>query len=94
MARPQVADGGHSLQFWRVAANIRISSRGQPTTGDPQFGGWAWGQQLLTVKKRLVTKGHKKPRIWTDSLDKRPKRKKMDMRFLPGMLEACTGQVR
>jgi hypothetical protein len=22
MARPQVADGGHSLQFWRVAANI------------------------------------------------------------------------
>jgi hypothetical protein len=24
---------------------------------------------------------HKKPRTWTDSLDKRPKRKKMDMRF-------------
>jgi hypothetical protein len=23
----------------------------------------------------------KKPRIWTDYLDKRPKRKKMDMRF-------------
>jgi hypothetical protein len=22
MARPQVADGGDSLQFWRVAANI------------------------------------------------------------------------
>jgi hypothetical protein len=22
MARPQVADGGNSLQFWRVAANI------------------------------------------------------------------------
>jgi hypothetical protein len=22
MARPQVADGGHSLQFWRVAVNI------------------------------------------------------------------------
>jgi hypothetical protein len=22
MARPQVADGGYSLQFWRVAANI------------------------------------------------------------------------
>jgi hypothetical protein len=22
MARPQVADGGHVLQFWRAAANI------------------------------------------------------------------------
>jgi hypothetical protein len=26
-------------------------------------------------------KDHKKPRTWTDSLDKRSKRKKMDMRF-------------
>jgi hypothetical protein len=29
----------------------------------------------------LVTKDHNKPRIWTDSLDKRRKRKKIDMRF-------------
>jgi hypothetical protein len=32
-------------------------------------------------KNKLVTKDHKKPLTWTDSLDKRPKQKKMDMRF-------------
>jgi hypothetical protein len=42
------------------------------------LGGWAWGQQL-TVKNYLVTKIHKKPRTWTDSLDNRPKQRKMDM---------------
>jgi hypothetical protein len=34
--------------------------------------------KLLTVKNKLVTKILKKPRTWTDSLDKQPKRKKMD----------------
>jgi hypothetical protein len=37
--------------------------------------------KVLTVKNKLVTKDHKKPRTWTDYLDKRPKRKKMDMTF-------------
>jgi hypothetical protein len=46
-----------------------------------QLGGWAWGQQLLTIKNKLVMKPNMKPRNWTDSLDKRPKQKKMDMRF-------------
>jgi hypothetical protein len=32
-------------------------------------------------KNKLVTKILKRPRTWMDSLDKRPKRKKMDMRF-------------
>jgi hypothetical protein len=32
-------------------------------------------------RKKVVTKDHKKPRTWTDSLDKRTKRKKMDMGF-------------
>jgi hypothetical protein len=27
-----------------------------------QIEGWAWGLQLLTVKTKLVTKIHKKPR--------------------------------
>jgi hypothetical protein len=31
-------------------------------------------------KNRLVTKILKKPQTWTDSLDKRPKQKKMDLR--------------
>jgi hypothetical protein len=46
-----------------------------------QLGGWAWGQQLLTIKNKLVMNILKKPWTWTDSLDKRPKLKKMDMRF-------------
>jgi hypothetical protein len=46
-----------------------------------QLGSWAWGLQLLIVENKLVTKDHKKPQNWTDSLDKRPKRKKMDIRF-------------
>jgi hypothetical protein len=32
-------------------------------------------------KNKLVMKDHRRPRTWTDSLDKRPKRKKMDMGF-------------
>jgi hypothetical protein len=38
-------------------------------------------QQPFTVKNKFVTKNFMKPRTWTDSLDKRPKREKMDMRF-------------
>jgi hypothetical protein len=33
------------------------------------------------VKNKLVTKPNMKPWNWMDSLDKRPKRKRMDMRF-------------
>jgi hypothetical protein len=50
-----------------------------------KLGGWEWGYQLLTVKNKLLTKILKRLRTWTDSLDKRPKRKKMDMRFGTGM---------
>jgi hypothetical protein len=46
-----------------------------------QLGGWAWSLKILTVIIKLVTKDHKKPRTWTDLLDKRSKRKKMDMGF-------------
>jgi hypothetical protein len=38
----------------------------------------------LTTPHRInkpVTKIHKKPRAWTDSLDNGPKPKKMDLRF-------------
>jgi hypothetical protein len=45
---------------------------------DPHFlylsSSWRW-----VVSFTLVTKDHKKPRTWTDSLDKRPKRKKVDI---------------
>jgi hypothetical protein len=35
----------------------------------------------LTVKNNVVTKYYEGPRTWTDSLDKRPKLRKMEMRF-------------
>jgi hypothetical protein len=60
----------------------RICSRGQPTRGGSPAWGLGVGLTILRHKKNeLVTKDHKKPQTWTDSLDKRPKRKKMDMRF-------------
>jgi hypothetical protein len=46
-----------------------------------QLGGWAWSYQLFTFKNKLVTKCHKGPQTSTDYLDKRPKLRKMDMRF-------------
>jgi hypothetical protein len=55
-----------------------ISSHGQGMV--LQLGGWAWGK-LLTLKNKLVTQCHNGPRTWTDSLDKRAKLKKMDVRF-------------
>jgi hypothetical protein len=38
-------------------------------------------QKLLAIKNKVGTKCYKGPRTWTDSLDKRPKLRKMDMRF-------------
>jgi hypothetical protein len=38
-------------------------------------------KQPLTVKSSHVTKDSYEPRTWTDSLDKRPKRPNVDMRF-------------
>jgi hypothetical protein len=41
MARPQVADGGDSLQIWRVAANVLNK---QPQTADRGWSSslWVW----------------------------------------------------
>jgi hypothetical protein len=46
-----------------------------------QLGGLGVGLTTPHHNNKLVTKGHKKARTWKDSLDKRPKRKKMGMRF-------------
>jgi hypothetical protein len=78
MARLRVADGGDGLQMWRVVANILtkqlwIANKGWTTS----FRGWAWGEQTLTVKNSLVTKFHKEPRAWADSLEICPKLKKI-----------------
>jgi hypothetical protein len=43
---------------------------------------WGLGMEVqLTLKNKLVTKCHKGPRTWTDSLDKRSKLRKMDVGF-------------
>jgi hypothetical protein len=70
MVRPQVADGGDNLQIWKVAAKIVNK---QSRTAD---NGWSSslgvGREAITPhrKDKLVTKSHKGPRAWTDSLDK------------------------
>jgi hypothetical protein len=81
MARPQVADGGNTLQVWRVAANILNKNSRTADKGWPSSLGVGRGANNSSVKNHLVTKPNMKPRNWTDSLDKRPKQKKMDMRF-------------
>jgi hypothetical protein len=82
MVRPQVANAGDGLQIWRVATNILNK---QSRTAD---NGWSSGLGLsmgLTTphrkRNKLVTKRHKGPLSWTDSLDKRPKLRKMKIRF-------------
>jgi hypothetical protein len=40
-----------------------------------------WFTTPRRKKNKLVAKCHKGPRTWTDSLDKRPNQRKMDMRF-------------
>jgi hypothetical protein len=79
MARPQVADGGDGLQIWRAAANI-LNKQSRTDKGWSSSLEVGCGANSSSPKKiSFVTKDHKKPRTWTDSLDKRPKRKKMDM---------------
>jgi hypothetical protein len=51
MARPQVADGGDSLQIWTVAANIlnkqlRIDNRGCPRV-------WGLGVGITTLHRKM-----------------------------------------
>jgi hypothetical protein len=46
-----------------------------------QLGSWAWGVRTPHRKNKFVTKCQKGPRTWTDSLNKRSKLRKKDMRF-------------
>jgi hypothetical protein len=78
--RPQVAGGGDDIQIRRVAANILISSRGQPTRGD--LPAWWLGVRLTTHSKNnnFVTKYYTALDL-ADYLDKRPKLMKVYVRF-------------
>jgi hypothetical protein len=58
-----------------------IISHKQTTRGDPPA--WSLGVWLTNPhgKKKLATKHLTQPRTWSGSLDKRPKRRNMEMRF-------------
>jgi hypothetical protein len=79
MARPHVADGGDGHQIWRVAASI-LNKRSRAANK-----GWSSslrvGLSTLHSKNKFVTTCYKGPGTWEDSLDKRPKLEKTDMRF-------------
>jgi hypothetical protein len=70
MARPQVADGGDTLQLSRAAANILNKQSRTAYKGWSSSMGLGVGLTTLTVKNKLVTKIQKRPWTWTDSLDK------------------------
>jgi hypothetical protein len=74
MARPHVADGGDGLQIWRIAANILNIQYRTADKGWPSNLVVGRGANNTLQKNELVTEIHKKPRIWTDSLDNIPKR--------------------
>jgi hypothetical protein len=80
MARPQVADGGDGLQMWMVTANIVNKQLRAAKWWLPSLG---LGAGLTTPHRtnKLLTKRHKGLQAWTDSLDERPKLRKMGMRF-------------
>jgi hypothetical protein len=82
MSCPQVADRGDSLQIWKAVANILNKQSRPADRGGPPA--WRLGVGLTTTrnkKNKLVMKCHKRPRAWTDSINKRSKIGKMNMRF-------------
>jgi hypothetical protein len=81
MARPHLADGGDGLQIWRVAVHILKKQSRTVDKGWPPSLRLGVGLTTPNLKNKLVTKCHKGPQTWTDSLDKQPKLRKMDTRF-------------
>jgi hypothetical protein len=72
LARPQVAGEGDILQILRVAANTLVLNK-QSRTVDKELSsssGVGRGTNSSSpYKNKLVTKCHKGPRTWTDSLN-------------------------
>jgi hypothetical protein len=66
--------------------HIKLKSSLSATEISKRLGPPAWGLgvELTTPhrKKKLITNNLHTPRTWTDSLDKRPKLRNMDIRFL------------
>jgi hypothetical protein len=81
MVCPQVADGGDSLQIWRAAANILNKQLQIADKGWSSSFGVGHGSKNSKSKNKFVTECHKEPHTWTESLDKQPELRKMDVRF-------------
>jgi hypothetical protein len=64
-----------------VSANIMISSNEQTTRGVPSALGLGVGLTTFTTNNKPVTKYKHEPQTWTDSFDKRPKRRNKDVRL-------------
>jgi hypothetical protein len=82
MTRTRVADGGTASRNGGYLRMYWIISRGQTRTtnkGGPPAR--RWGYPPLTIESRLDTKRVNDPQTCTDSLDKRPKRRNIDVRF-------------
>jgi hypothetical protein len=82
MVRPRVADAGHGLQILRVAANIRVLIKQSRITDkgvSSRFGVGLEANNNSPQESNFVTKRHKGPRTWTDSLDKRLRPRKTDI---------------
>jgi hypothetical protein len=69
MARPQVAVGGDDLQLRSVAANILNKQSRRADKGWSSRLGVGHRANNFHHKNKLVTKCHKRRRIWTDSMD-------------------------
>jgi hypothetical protein len=82
MAHPRVADGEDGLKIWREAANIFVMQ------SRAAHKGWSYSleaghgaNKYSPYRNNVVTKCHKGPRTWTDSLDKRPKLRELNMKL-------------
>jgi hypothetical protein len=74
------------LQIWRIAANIFNKQSQTVDKGWSSSLGVGRGDKNSSpYKNKLVTKYHKGPPTWRDSLDERPNLRKRNMRLLRGM---------
>jgi hypothetical protein len=70
MARPQVADGEDGLQIWRVTSNILYKQSRTDKGWSSSLGVGREPNNSSPQEIKRVINCHKKPRTWTDSLDK------------------------
>jgi hypothetical protein len=71
----------NGLQLWRLASNILNKQPRTYNKGWSSSLGLGVGLIALHHENKLVTKNLTEPLISTDSLDKQPKLRNMDMRF-------------